>query len=442
MLLVDVTAVEDNFMINRRSFFHGLTALGALPFVKFPGRYATPDSQSAQTWPKDSDPNYWRWIRQQFLIPADEAYFNTGTLGARPRQVHDAVVNHMREIEQTLAHFDYKPGHPEYFAGYLPQVELRKKAGSIINANEREIALTQNATMGISFIAAGLDLKPGDEVLLTDQEHPSGKGGWDLRAKRQGIVVKKLPIPIPTPNPDVVVKTFAEAITSRTRVIAVPHIASKYGIVLPVKQLCELGRIQGIFTFIDGAQAVGQLHVDVKDIGCDAYATSPHKWLLAPPGNGLLYIREERETDVWPSIASTQWDNHTPADGVFKFMANGTGNLSLLAGLDAALDFHIKIGSKRIEKHDISLADRLREGLREIKGAKIYSSVHPAMAGAIVTHGIEGVTGAQLQDALWEKKKIRVRSQGDEGVRQSVHIYNSPEEIDATLEVVKSLAKK
>ncbi|HZS44633.1 MAG TPA: aminotransferase class V-fold PLP-dependent enzyme [Blastocatellia bacterium] len=430
-------------MIHRRSFFQGLfqgwMGLSLLPFAKS-SVYAE-SIQKEQSWPSQADPNYWRWIRQQFLIPPDEAYFNTGTLGARPRQVTEAVANHMREIEETLAHFDYKPGHPEYFAGYQPQVELRKKAGSIINASEREIALTQNATMGISFIAAGLNLQPGDEVLLTDQEHPSGKGGWDLREKRQGIVVKKLPIPIPTPNPDVVVETFAKAITPRTKVIAVPHITSKYGVVLPVKQLCQLGRERGIFTFIDGAQSVGHLKVDVKDIGCDAYATSPHKWLLAPVGNGLLYVRDGRWNDVWPSLASTQWDNHNPADGIVKFMANGTGNLSLLVGLDAALDFHLKIGSARVQKHDLDLADQLRNGLQEIKGAKIYSSVHPAMACAIVTWGMEGVTGAQIQDALWEKKKIRVRSQGDEGVRQSAHIYNNADEINATLEVARSLAR-
>jgi len=236
-----------------------------------------------------------------------------------------------------------------------------------------------------------------------------------------------------------VVKIFADAISPRTKVIAVPHITGKYGIVLPVQKICELGRQRGLFTFVDGAQAVGQLRVDVKAMGCDAYATSPHKWLFAPPGNGLLYIREERAKDVWATLASAQWDNYS--DGVFRLMQFGTANLSLLVGLDAALDFHQRIGSERIEKRIIGLADRLRSGLRKINGVNIFSPSHPALAGAMVTYGVNGVTGHQLQDGLWNQKKIRVRAQGDEGVRQSVHIYNSPEEVDATLEVVRSLAK-
>ena len=433
-------------MIYRRSFLRGLVAMGILPLTKISGSVAAStvasDAVEDAVWPKDSDPHYWRWIREQFLIPPGEAYFNTGTLGACPRQVLDAVINSMRDIEKTMmTHYDYRPEHIEYIAGYRPEIELRKKAGALINASDREIALVQNATMGINFIANGLDLKPGDEVLLTDQEHPGGHGPWDLRAKRQGIVVRKLPIPIPTPDPDTVVKIFADAISPRTQVIAVPHITSKYGIVLPVRQICELGRQRGIFTFVDGAQAVGQLRVNVKEIGCDAYATSPHKWLLAPPGNGLLYIREERAKDVWPTLASAQWDNYSPVDGVFRLMQFGTANLSLLVGLDAALDFHQRIGSERIEKQIIGLADRLRSGLQKINGVKIFSPTHPALAGAMVTYGLSGVTGHQLQDELWNRKKIRARAQADEGVRQSVHIYNSPEEIDATLEVVRSLAK-
>src|SRR5205823_6346425 len=144
--------------------------------------------------PAPNDPRYWSWIREQFSIPSGEAYFNVGTLGARPRAVTDAVVDHMREIESTIAHYDYRPEHPEYIAGYRKQEELRAKLGALVNASGREIALLQNATMGTSLVAAGLDLEPGDEVLLTDQEHPGNKSAWELREKRHGIRVRKLPI--------------------------------------------------------------------------------------------------------------------------------------------------------------------------------------------------------------------------------------------------------
>ncbi len=409
-----------------------MAAAGLLPLVR---------SIDAQTWPANDDPRYWRRIRAQFEVPPDEAYFNVGTLGSRPRQVTDAVANHLREIEQTIAHYDYRAEHPEYIAGYRKQEELRAKIAPLFNASAREIALTQNATMGTNFIAHGLDLRPGDEVLLTDQEHVGNKGGWELREKREGIVVRKLPIGTPPVDPDAVVKVFAEAITPRTRVIDVPHITSKLGIVMPAAQICAIARPRNIFTLIDGAQVIGHLRIDVKAIGCDAYTTSPHKWLLAPVGNGLLYVAEDRLRDVWATLASGNWNNYDPADGAFRLMQFGTANLSLLVGLGAAVDFYNKIGGQRVEQRIMELSNRLRDGLKTIDRAKIYSPTHPAMTCGIVTWGIDGVTGLRLMDELWSRNKIRVRAVDEAMVRQSSHVYNSTEEIDRTLEIARALAR-
>jgi selenocysteine lyase/cysteine desulfurase len=436
--------ISPSLRMARRSFLQSVTALGLWPLTGVSAPGADKDAAScadcATDWVAEDDPNYWSWIRKQFSIPPDEAYFNTGTLGACPRQVMDAVIESMQSMESTIAHYDYRAEHPEYIAGYRPQDALRQKAGSLINANGGEIALTQNATMGINFIANGLDLKPGDEVIITDQEHPGSTGPWDLRAKRQGIVVKRLAIPIPTPDPQTVVRIFTDAVGPRTRVIAVPHVTSRNGIVMPVARLCELGRERGLFTLVDGAQAFGQLRVDVKKIGCDAYVCSPHKWLLAPPGNGMLYVKADREADIWTTLASAQWNNYDAASGVFRLMQFGTANAALLAGLDAAIDFYLRIGPEKIERRIVGMADSLRKGLQGIKGAIITSPLHPELAGAIVTYGVTGVPCQKLQDELWNRKKYRVRAQSQESVRQSVHYYNSPREIEETLEVVKSLA--
>ena len=424
--------------MKRREFFRSTAGLGLWPLVQ----EATSGCSTLrkENGPAPSDPRYWRWIREQFSIPAGESYFNVGTLGSRPRRVTEAVVDHLRETEKTLAHYDYRPEHPEYIAGYRKQEDLRGKVGGLINASGREIALLQNATMGSSFIAQGLDLAQGDEVLLTDQEHQGNRGGWELRQKRDGIEVRKLAIGNPPPDPESVVRIFAEAIGPSTKVIDVPHITSKLGIVMPVEAICALARGRGIFSMIDGAQAVGQLRVDVKAIGCDAYVASPHKWLLAPVGTGVLYVAENRLKNVWATLASGHWNNYEAADGAFRLMQFGTANLSLLVGLDAALEFYKTIGPERIEQRILELANRLREGLKKTPRARIYSPTHSGMACGIVSWGVEGVSGPTLMDELWARKKIRVRFQDDTMVRQSVHFYNQPEEIDATLEVAAALA--
>ena len=417
--------------MRRRDFIRLLTAIGFLPAAA---------AAAAESWPAPDDPQFWSWIRRQFYLPNGQAYFNVGTLGACPRPVIEAVVESMRGIEQDIATYDYRPEHPEYIAGYRKQEELRAKVASLINASAREVALLQNATMGSNFIAHGLELHFGDEVLLTDQEHIGNRGPWELREKRDGIVVRKLAIGTPPADPESVVRVFAEAITPKTKVIDVPHITSKLGIVLPVAQICALARERGIFTLIDGAQAIGHLHIDVKAIGCDAYTTSPHKWLLAPPGNGVLYVREGRIKDVWATLASGNWNDYDPADGVFRLMQYGTGNRSLLDGFDAAVEFHRHIGPERVEQRIAELSNRLREGLKKTPRARIFSPTHPAMSCGIVTWGVDGVTGPQLMDALWSRAKIRVRAQDDKMVRQSSHIYNSPEEIDATIEIARALS--
>ncbi|HYS53074.1 MAG TPA: aminotransferase class V-fold PLP-dependent enzyme [Thermoanaerobaculia bacterium] len=411
-----------------------MAAIGLWPFTKD----IAPSPTHAMAWPAATDPHFWRWVRGQFDIPRDEAYFNTGTLGAVPRPVMEILSAHMREIEKTIAHYDYRPEHPEYFSGYRKQEELRAKIATLFNATGPEIALTQNATMGTNFVANGLNLQPGDEVLMTDQEHVGNRGPWELREKRQGIVLRKLPIGTPPPDPDSVVRVFADAITPRTRAIDVPQITSKLGIVMPVARIAQLARDKNIFFLVDGAQVIGQKRIDVKAIGCDAYTTSPHKWLLAPPGNGLLFVRSDRQKELWPTLASASWNDYEPNDGVFRLMQYGTGNLSLLVGLDAAIDFHQHIGADRIEQRVMELSNRLRDGLKKIDRAKIYSPTHPEMTCGIVTWGLDGVKGPDLMDGLWNRRKIRVRSVDEGMVRQSTHLYNSPEEVDATLEIARS----
>ena len=215
------------------------------------------------------------------------------------------------------------------------------------------------------------------------------------------------------------------------------HITSGLGALLPAEELCAMARRRGALAIVDGAQVVGQRRIDVKAIGCDAYVTSPHKWMLAPKGTGILYVRKDVQRQFWNTLASGSIDRDSP--DIFRLMQWGTGSVPVVQGLMAALDFVTGIGIDRIERWDLMLATRLRDGLAQIKTAKLTSPVDRAFQSAITTFSVPGTTGRQLQDALWAKK-IRVRAQGEpRGVRLSAHLYVNPADIDRVLDVVAAL---
>ena len=391
--------------------------------------------------PQADDAAVFAAARRHFLIPQGVAYGNTGTLGASPLEVVDALTDGIRRLETDLAAWAYERPEGEPLTGYQKLLEVREEVGRFVNASAAEIALTQNATMGMNFLANGLDLEPGDEVITTDQEHPGGISPWRLLAKRRGIVVRELPLlPAFAGGPEAIVKLFEDALTQRSKVVMFSHVTSALGARLPARELCALAASRRALSIVDGAQAVGQLPVDVKAIGCDAYVASPHKWLLAPKGTGFLVLRREVQDRFWTTLASAQWDNHE--DGAFRFMQYGTGSVPVVEGLVAALRFIGKIGSGRIERWDAALTRQLRDGLAGIPKARLTSPADPRLAAAITTFRVEGVTGKALQDTLWERR-VRVRAMSEErGVRLSAHLYLSPADIDAVLDMTRELAAR
>ncbi|MFN8669546.1 MAG: aminotransferase class V-fold PLP-dependent enzyme [Gemmatimonadaceae bacterium] len=387
--------------------------------------------------PSDDDEAVFAAARKRFLFPTSVTYCNTGTLGAIPKDVMDVVVQGLQQLERELPDWPYFQADGEPLTGYQQLAEYRAEAGAFINAPVEEVAFTQNATMGMSFLANGCDLAAGDEVLTTDQEHSGGIGGFRLRAKRHGVVVKELPLASALDaGPDGIVKLFADAVTPRTKVIMFSHITSGRGVVMPAKALCDLAHQHGALALVDGAQAVGQVRVDVKALDCDAYAASPHKWLLAPKGTGILYIKRAVQPRLWNTLASGEIDDSTK--GAFRFMQYGTGSPAVIWGLRAALKFANTLGIDRIARWDAMLTKRLRDGLATMPHVKVVSPADPRLAAGITTFGIRGKNGRELQDALWTRK-IRVRSQGDPGVRLSAHYYVSPADIDRVLEVVSAM---
>src|SRR5260370_18479056 len=344
-------------MIDRRGFLSSFAGIAGAA-----GAFGSPDkgNQSLEQQPpklpdsalySSNEEAYWAELRKQFLIPADEVYLNNGTVGSSPMPVLRAVFDGYNETEK-MAQSD-----PEDYPiwGYGAWNEFRDPLAEFIGCTRDELALVRNATEGNSYIANGLDMKPGDEVLMTDQEHPGGEQPWNLRAKRYGIVVKKITLSKPVPNAAAVLNLVNDAITTQTRVLFFSHISTVTGVGLPVKELSALARSKGILSAVDGAHVVGMMRLNVRELGCDMYTSSPHKWLQAPKCSGLLYVRDDVIDRLWNTIASSGWDE--PKLRAERFQRIGSSNVPALWGLRAAIAFAETIGLDRIaQRHRATCA--------------------------------------------------------------------------------------
>ena len=395
--------------------------------------FARPRGGLGQAPPEDSNSEaaFWEGVRREFLVSDELAYMNSGTLGPMPKPVYYAVVDAYRALSAD-------PGR-ENTRHNLAQGGLREKLAAFVGADPTEIALTRNTTEGMSFVANGLDLAAGDEVLLSHHEHPGGLEPWKLKAKRRGIVVRELPFPLPTPDPAAVLNRFEDAITPRTKVISVSHVTFPTGCMLPVRELAALARPRGILTVVDGAHAIGMLALDMHDLGVDFYASSPYKWMGAPVGTGMLYLRRESQERVWPTVATAGWDDEERGAARYDRLSQRAG--PLLMALGAALDFQTGIGRERIEARVRGLASELRAQLAEIPQATVHTSTHPVLGCGITGFALEGFDRRAVVDTLWRRHHVWVRHTDHDlnTVRVSTHLYNTEEQVERLIDGVRDV---
>jgi isopenicillin-N epimerase len=419
-------------MPDRRSFLSAL-----LPAAAFLGAPLSdvceelfahmPDKLPDRSLYEQDEEAYWSEVRKLFLIPEDEVYLNNGTVGSSPTPVLKAVFQGYRDSER-LAQND-----PEDYPiwGYAAWNEFRDPLAEFIGCKRDELALLRNATEGNSYIANGIDLKAGDEVLMTDQEHPGGEHPWNLRAKRYGIVIKKVTLPRPVPDAATVLNLFQDAITPRTRVLFFSHITTVTGVVLPAKQLCALARSKGILSAVDGAHVPGMMKLDVHDIGCDMYSASPHKWLQSPKGTGFLYVRDEVVDRLWNTIATEGWDDTKIR--AERFQRIGSSNVPALCGLRASIAFANQIGMDCIEKRHRKMADYILQEMVDI-GAHSWTSSDPALRCAIATVTIEPYKMPDPELWMWKEKKIRIRGGLPSKIRLSTPYYLLKKDVERFLQ--------
>jgi isopenicillin-N epimerase len=371
---------------------------------------------------------FWAALRDQYLIPREEVYLNNGTVGSSPRPVLQSVFDSFLETEKM----DQEDPEQYPIWGYEAYASYRDVLAQFVGATRDQIAITRNATESNNYIANGLELKAGDEVLISDQEHPGGEQPWNLRAKRYGIVVKKFEIPKPPKNAAEILNRINDAITPRTRIIFVSHITTTTGVVLPVKEVAALARSKGIISAFDGAHVPGMMRLNINDLGCDLYTSSPHKWLQAPKGSGFLYLRDDAIMNrMWNTIATHGWDE--PQLKAERFQHIGSSNVPLLAGFRAAIEFASWIGMERIEKRQRELADLLHGEMLK-RGAASWTSSDPALRCAIVTVNVPPAKMPDLEYWMWKQHQIRIRGGAPHKIRLSTPYYLQKSDIQRFLE--------
>ena len=374
-----------------------------------------------------NEESYWADMRKQFLIPEDEIYLNSGTVGSSPAPVLRAIFEGYTATEKM----DQQDPEDYPIWGYAAWNEFRDPLAEFVGCKRDEIALLRNATEANSYIANGLDLKPGDEVLTTDQEHPGGIHPWNLKAKRYGIVVKQITLPRPVKDAAQVLNLFSDAITPRTRVIFFSHITTFSGVVLPAKEICALARSKGILSAVDGAHVPGMMRLNISEIGCDMYSASPHKWLFATKGSGFLYVRDEVIDRVWNTIVTEGWGD--PKLRAERFQRIGSSNVPALWGLRASIKLANEIGMDHIERRHRASADYMLEEMKK-RGAESWTSPEPALRCGIVTVNVPPIKRMELENWMWKEHKIRIRGAEPNKLRLSTPYYLRRKDMDRFLE--------
>lgn len=380
------------------------------------------------------DEDYWTVIQQSYTVNPNLINLNNGGVSPSPRVVQEAV-----ERFNQLSN----EGPSYYMWRILDQGRepLRYKLATLAGCSPEEIAVNRNATEALNTVIFGLDLKAGDEVIGTKQDYPNMIQAWKQRALRDGIVYTQISFDFPMEDDDAIVSAFEKAITPKTKILHLTHIINWIGQILPVKKIAQMAHRRGLEVIVDGAHSFGLLDFKIPDLECDYFGTSLHKFLSAPIGSGMLWIKKEKIEKIWPLVC-----NDKPrSNDIRKFETLGTRSFPIEQGIGEALNFHNAIGAKRKEERIRYLKNYWAEKARNIPKVKIHTSFKPEYACAICSVSIDGMTPAQLDQALFNTYKIHTVGivwENISCVRVTPHVYTRLQDLDKLVFALEEIAKK
>jgi isopenicillin-N epimerase len=418
--------------LSRREIGRLLAVSGATALWPAPARgrdWSFLDPTPLPQTPAVPDEAFWRSVRSRFLVPRDVAFLNAANLCPTSLPAIEALEKHARQYEQNPS--------PEVRAELMKgREDARRILADALRVSPEEIVLTRNTTESNNVVSSGLDLKAGDEVVVWADNHPSNLNAWRVKAQRFGFTVVTVPTPPSHPGTDGYVDIFVKAFTPRTKLVAITHVSSNSGDLLPAKEICVAARARNILSLVDGAQAFGVLDLDLAGIGCDFYTGSMHKWPCGPKEKGLLFARRDVHERLHLSIVGL-YGGQVGLSRTFE--ANGQRDDSSIAALVEGLKLQSTIGRGVIERRARQLAARLKTELGAIAGVKLWTSSDPAKSAAIVIFQPAAADPRAVGAAL-AKERIIVTVRGGQtnpGLRLSPHFYNTSDDIDRTVAAVR-----
>ena len=401
---------------------------------------AMPDSPAGGA--AADDEAYWEKVAAQFLVRDGVIFMNSGTRGISPMSVHKAQTEAVEAVNSDPA----MCWSTYFFAG---MDKIRQDMADFVGADVDEIAFTNSTTDGMGLGFMGLDLKAGDEILTTNYDYGWVKNMMAFRAKRDGLEFKMVDISDPgfrvLEDPQRVIDVVESGITSRTRFLTICHINYTDGFVMPVKEICEMARAKGIITLIDGAQPPGMMKLDMQDLACDMYAGPGHKYMMAAQHTGFLFLRNDAADRVQPLVYTGSSDPDRAIEGARKLEQRGSTSYSDRVSIGAALDFHNKLTREAVEARLRYLSLQLRQGLREIDGVTVYGSDNPDLSMALVSFSVKDQNPSDIVGRLWYRRpSIYIRTVGAagdfSGVRATLHVMNTAEQVETLISRVRGLA--
>ncbi len=386
----------------RRNFlkkaFAGTIASLTLPVVN---NYSAPLLPIApkRNFTAENNEQYWELIKKQFTVPPELIMVNAANLCPSPYFIQDKVIDHVKKISANVS-FQYRETYTQ------KRDQTLSLLAKFIGVSKEEVTITRNTSESNSFVVNGLDLKAGDEVIVWDQNHPTNGVAWENRSKRYGFSVKKVSVPLAPASSEELLNSFTKSITSKTKLISFSHISNTSGIALPAKAICAVAKEKGILTLVDGAQSFGMMDLDLKDLGCDFYTASTHKWLMGPLENGILYVNKERIDRLWPTLVGAGWKaDKITADE--KLATLGQRNETTTVALTDILEFHSSIGRKNIEERVMQLTAYLREKVQsKIPDVRFISPVTKDLSAGIVILELPGKDSKEIHQKLYANHGI------------------------------------